>query len=444
MSGTKISTAINRCIAQGVGATEMSQNLKEFAMGGHHTWSRNKIREKLGDGYARKYGSGGLDYEALRLARTTLTHQAQIAVINSSKINPYLQFVKWHSDHQAGRTCQQCIDRDGQLFKIDEVPLDHPNGMCWIQPVYSIDGKTEATPEEIAKDMKAWAAGEKNSKRMDKIPEYKGLGGTKKPAKVEKVNTYNKLTDQEIEQWKQCFIKDMRKKSNKEYVNEAAEVLKNYPPHIQQAYYKTANRLAAFWETSSNEAYYNGPSRVISMDAKKELKNIQKYKYGKFDVWFHEDGHAMDDLLTMDSNGMKHGVISANTEFINALYEDFENSKKRLYKQYQAKYNLSNSDMANKFKNNKDYTSLFQVELVGDHKTKGLQDIIEGLTNTEIRLGWGHGKAYWNRDNRNNEVASEAWANILGSYSDKQTFEYMQEYFPKSIEVLNKLIKNNL
>lgn len=186
-SGNKISIAINSCIAQGMGAAEMSQNLKEFAMGGHHTWSRNKIREKLGPGYARKYGSGGLDYEALRLARTTLTHQAQIAVINSSKINPYLQFVKWHSDHQAGRTCQQCIDRDGQLFKIDEVPLDHPNGMCWIQPVYSIDGKTEATPEEIARDMKAWAAGEKNSKLMDKIPEYKGLGGTPKVKEVKQV-----------------------------------------------------------------------------------------------------------------------------------------------------------------------------------------------------------------------------------------------------------------
>ena len=102
-SGTKMSHAINSCIAQGMGAADMSQVLKEFAMGGHHTWSRNKIREKLGPGYARKY-IGGLDYEALRLARTTLTHQAQIAVINSSKINPYLQFVKWHSDHQAGRT----------------------------------------------------------------------------------------------------------------------------------------------------------------------------------------------------------------------------------------------------------------------------------------------------------------------------------------------------
>ena len=192
-SGNKMSIAINSCIAQGMGAADMSENLKEFAMGGHHTWSRNKIREKLGDGYARKYGSGGLDYEALRLARTTLTHQAQISVINSSKVNPYLQFVKWHSDHQAGRTCQQCIDRDGQLFKIDEVPLDHPNGMCWIQPVYSIDGKTEATPKEIAKDMKAWAAGEKNSKRMDKIPEYKGLGG--KAKKTAKLKVKDKVAD---------------------------------------------------------------------------------------------------------------------------------------------------------------------------------------------------------------------------------------------------------
>ena len=179
-SGDKISTAINSCIAQGMGAADMSQNLKEFAMGGHHTWSRNKIREKLGDGYARKYGSGGLDYEALRLARTTLTHQAQISVINSSKVNPYMDAVIWHSDHQAGRTCQQCIDRDGTKYYLNKgsVPLDHPNGMCWLEPAYSM------TPEEMAKDMKAWAAGEKNSGLMDKIPEYKGLGGKAKKTKA--------------------------------------------------------------------------------------------------------------------------------------------------------------------------------------------------------------------------------------------------------------------
>lgn len=161
-AGNKLNLAITSCIAQGMGAAEMSQNLKEFANGGHHTWSRNKIREKLGPGYARKY-SGGLDYEALRLARTTLTHQAQLATLSNSKINPYMDAVIWHSDHQAGRTCQLCLDRDGTKFKLDNVPLDHPNGMCWLEPAYSM------TPEEMAKDMKAWGKGEPNSGLMDKI-----------------------------------------------------------------------------------------------------------------------------------------------------------------------------------------------------------------------------------------------------------------------------------
>ena len=160
----RLNLAITSCIAQGMGAAEMSQNLKEFATGGHHTWSRNKIREKLGPRYARKY-SGGLDYEALRLARTTITHQAQLATLSTPKINPYMNAVIWHSDHQAGRTCQQCIDRNGTKYYINKesVPLDHPNGMCWLEPCYSM------TPEEIAKDMKAWGKGEPNSGLMDKI-----------------------------------------------------------------------------------------------------------------------------------------------------------------------------------------------------------------------------------------------------------------------------------
>ena len=160
----KLNLAITSCMAEGMGAADMAQNLKEFATGGHHTWSRNKIREKLGPGYARKYSSG-LDYEALRLARTTLTHQAQLATLATSKINPYMNAVIWHSDHQAGRTCQQCIDRNGTKYYLNKesVPLDHPNGMCWLEPAYSM------TPEEIARDMRAWGKGEANSGLMDKI-----------------------------------------------------------------------------------------------------------------------------------------------------------------------------------------------------------------------------------------------------------------------------------
>lgn len=167
-SKDKLNLAITSCLAEGMGAAEMAENLKQFAKGGHHTWSKNKIREKLGSGYARKY-MGGLDYEALRLARTTITHQAQIATLATRKINPYMDAVIWHSDHQSGRTCDECIARDGTKYLINKetVPLDHPNGGCWLEPCYSM------TPEEIAKDMKAWANGEPNSGLMDTIYEDK-------------------------------------------------------------------------------------------------------------------------------------------------------------------------------------------------------------------------------------------------------------------------------
>ena len=167
-SKDKLNLAITSCMAEGMGAAEMAENLKQFAKGGHHTWSRNKIREKLGSGYARKY-MGGLDYESLRLARTTITHQAQIATLATSKINPYMDAVIWHSDHQSGRTCDECIARDGTKYLINKetVPLDHPNGGCWLEPCYSM------TPEEIAKDMKAWANGEPNSGLMNTIYEDK-------------------------------------------------------------------------------------------------------------------------------------------------------------------------------------------------------------------------------------------------------------------------------
>ena len=461
-SGDKISTAINSCIAQGMGAADISQNLKEFAMGGHHTWSRNKIREKLGDGYARKYGSGGLDYEALRLARTTLTHQAQISVINSSKVNPYLQFVKWHSDHQAGRTCQQCIDRDGQLFKIDEVPLDHPNGMCWIQPVYSIDGKTEATPEEIAKDMKAWAEGSKNSKLMDKIPEYKGLGGTKKPAKTTKRTTkkttkqqtpkseFNKLTTQQINGYKKKFVEDMSKQTNIDYLDEVAEALKGYPEHIQQAYYKASRHLKGFQETDKDEAWYNPWRRKVCMDAANETKIAQSRKYNKFEVWFDETGHMMDDLLQMDKNGQRDidNPLSSNESFIKAIKKDYANIKKRIDKEYMQKHGLTKDEYKAKYPTtkvkNKLYKDVLYNEMADNNKTKGIQDVLEGLSNGDIRIRWGHGKQYWNRKDRNKEVASEAWANILGSYCDKETLQLMQKYFPTATEELNTIIKNRL
>ena len=81
-AGSKINFAITSMIAQGKGAAEIAKVLKQFGTGGHRTWDKNKIREKLGPGYARKYSSG-LDYEALRLASHKLSVKTKFVMKES-------------------------------------------------------------------------------------------------------------------------------------------------------------------------------------------------------------------------------------------------------------------------------------------------------------------------------------------------------------------------
>lgn len=455
-SGNKMSIAINSCIAQGMGAADMSQNLKEFAIGGHHTWSRNKIREKLGDGYARKYGSGGLDYEALRLARTTLTHQAQIAVINSSKINPYLQFVKWHSDHQAGRTCQQCIDRDGQLFKIDEVPLDHPNGMCWIQPVYSIDGKTEATPEEIAKDMKAWAAGEKNSKRMDTIPEYKGLGGThkvkEKPQGKEKglVFTEEERTKQ-YRKFKRFLQRELPEMGPEYNVDALILRLQQAPKNVQDMYLTVGGKFKIV-DSNKPGAYYSPGDKKIHMSLRDKHNN--KIRFGdehRYDVLFHEWGHLMDNQWKKKtSKFMKFKgrdvstKLSTKSKLCASLEEDMNNWMDNYAKTKFPGRKAPQTLLKNKFN-----------EFLNDNEkhTIAIQDGIRGITGGDIRTRWGHDLKYYKRnvagkltekDSVHLEVSSELFAEVSAGMMHEDTRQFLETNFPNLTKEYNNMVDTML
>ena len=165
VAGIKLNDAVMSCVAKGMSSIEMSQVVVEFAKEGHKTWDRKKIREKLGPGYTR-YGS--LDYESLRLARTTNNHLNHLNTVNAAKANPYMNTVIYRTGHTvAGRTCEICKSRDGKIYKLDEAPFDHPNGFCFLEPCLSINGK-EATLEDVGRDIGKWIRGEPNSGLMDK------------------------------------------------------------------------------------------------------------------------------------------------------------------------------------------------------------------------------------------------------------------------------------
>lgn len=469
-SGEKIEDAVASCMAEGMGAAEMAENLKQFAMGGHHTWSRNKIREKLGSGYARKYSSG-LDYESLRLARTTITHQSQIETINTRKVNPYMGGVKWHSNHEAGRTCDLCNERDGHIFIVDkeDIPLDHPNGACWLEPVWMINGK-EATPEEIAKDMRAWANGEKNSGAMNKIPEYKGLGGTKQPAKsikktIKKAVKQRGIYTEEERAAKYTELHETLKKqiskTNKKYTTEGIlEALKQAPLEVQDMYLS----IGKFQRTNSTGgAFYSPTDKKIHMSLKDERNlRIQFGEKHRYDVLFHEWGHMIDDQATPDdfkmyrfsggSEPMYNKITLKNAIKPTGLAQSFERDMKNwqakwVQEKFHGKKTLENTPAA--LVNGKFADFLHDNEVF----TIALQDAAKGMSAGAVKTKWGHDAKYYTRNQDGNisayesaciEVSSELWAEISSNMTQPETRKFLYENFPEMMKSYDKIVKDTL
>lgn len=85
-----------------------------------------------------RYRYGKVDYNAQRLSRTLINHAYQQNVVHQAKANPFGTGVRW--DASGGeRMCEICEERDGKIFPVDDVPLDHPNGMCTFEVVTDLD-----------------------------------------------------------------------------------------------------------------------------------------------------------------------------------------------------------------------------------------------------------------------------------------------------------------
>lgn len=75
-----------------------------------------------------------VDYNAQRLARTMIQHSFQTSMVQAQRYNPFCKGIIWYSVGIHGRTCATCMERDGQVFPVKDLPLDHPNGLCYFEP----------------------------------------------------------------------------------------------------------------------------------------------------------------------------------------------------------------------------------------------------------------------------------------------------------------------
>ena len=99
-----------------------------------HDKSAEKIAQEINDALNPKKKtlySGMPDAPAQRVAKTTLVHTYQEAVVQTLIKTNFegRVMVRWISA-LAPNTCELCEQRHNQLYEPLEVPLEHPNGQC--------------------------------------------------------------------------------------------------------------------------------------------------------------------------------------------------------------------------------------------------------------------------------------------------------------------------
>ena len=139
-----IQTIIARGIAENKSAFDIAKDLEKYVdPSAAKPWDWSTVYP----GVRRQ-----IDYSAQRLARTMVSHAYQQAFVRTTQKNPFVTKYKWEASN-SDRVCELCQERDGKLFDKDDLPLDHPNGMCTYTAVIP------DSMDQVADRLADWANG---------------------------------------------------------------------------------------------------------------------------------------------------------------------------------------------------------------------------------------------------------------------------------------------
>lgn len=254
-----------------------------------------------------------VDYNAQRLARTLVQHSYQQSFISTTKDNPFVLDYVWRAN--GSRVCELCMSRDGMHYKKDDLPMDHPNGMCVMEPT-------------IDKDMNEKLADWFNSPdgTYPEIDEFaSNFGYEAKPIKSVKdyLSKYGNST-KSMNAWYQSMT------------------------HIQKAEAKFLKQQEGLtWQEWYDKHIYNGKDKQITEKAtvKKAVKETAKETVKKsafkikqeyIDDFLKPYGFDADNLPTYEEfiDSIKMGKKFHIKKFINQLGEgkyDMDNALRKFY-----------------------------------------------------------------------------------------------------------------
>ena len=183
----KIRDDIDYIVAQGVALQkptyDIAKDLEKYVNPeAKKDWSWSKVYPGT---------SKRVDYNAQRVARTSITHGYQYSVKNCAENDPIAIGIEWLASNSV-RSCPICQERNGKIYKPEDLPLDHPNGMCTMAIAYdkSLDEIADELSAELQKefDEQINLMNEETKKKAEEIANKESVA--KIPEKKVKVPTF--------------------------------------------------------------------------------------------------------------------------------------------------------------------------------------------------------------------------------------------------------------
>lgn len=410
---------VARGIAANKGVYEVAKDLEKYVNPSakkDYKWSRdypgsNKV----------------VDYNASRLVRTMMSHAYQESFERATENDPWVEAYEWNTAHNT-RICPYCMEMSAEnkfglgpgIYPKGEVPLDHPNGQCFITIVQS------KSSSQVADDIANRYNGTGDPKMNAQIDKFvQSLGYKPTISTKPKATKLKQYTMKQIENASK-FIKElgMEEVAKQNYMDTILDTSREF----QNCFVDAMKKKVKSWKYVDDGSYYQSASHSISF-VKNDIKAWgYKINSKSRQTLFHEVGHAIDDLAP---GSMAKYSKSSKYGFKEAMLQDMK-------------------EMNQKCKTDKEYVKKLQ-HAVDDDASAGVQDAISAMhckgiglkdVKESVSIWYHHSTEYYERKDAKNEAASELFANMCGAQVNAKAIAYMEEYFPNAYKVFWNIIND--